>query len=68
MFSSNEQGKELELKDHTQSVEGICWHPKQADILATISTDKNLRIWDIRSECNMLSRESVRDAYTLSLG
>lgn len=44
------QGRELELKDHTQSVEGISWHPNHADTLASISTDKTLRIWDIRGE------------------
>ena len=54
IFFRVEQGKELELKDHTQSVEGLSWHPKHAEVLATISTDKNLRIWDIRSKCNML--------------
>jgi WD40 repeat protein len=55
------QGKELELKDHTQSVEGLCWHPKQADVLSTVSTDKNVRIWDIRCECSCASVESDRN-------
>eukprot|EP00285_Hemiselmis_virescens_P011718 CAMPEP_0173393670 /NCGR_PEP_ID=MMETSP1356-20130122/22245_1 /TAXON_ID=77927 ORGANISM="Hemiselmis virescens, Strain PCC157" /NCGR_SAMPLE_ID=MMETSP1356 /ASSEMBLY_ACC=CAM_ASM_000847 /LENGTH=325 /DNA_ID=CAMNT_0014351727 /DNA_START=60 /DNA_END=1033 /DNA_ORIENTATION=+ len=47
---THREGRELELKDHTQSVEGVSWHPKQAETLASISTDKNIRIWDIRTK------------------
>jgi THO complex subunit 3 len=47
------QGKgdkaEAELKGHTDGVDQLCWHPSQADQLATASGDKTVRFWDARS-------------------
>jgi hypothetical protein len=37
------------LRGHTDNVEQLAWHPTQKDTLATISSDKTLRIWDARS-------------------
>ncbi len=42
------QGKELELKDHTDSVDGVSWSPTHPDLLATASADKTVRVWDLR--------------------
>lgn len=37
----------LELKaGHSAGVEQVCWHPTEPDILASVSLDKTLRIWD----------------------
>lgn len=40
----------MELKGHTDSVDQLCWDPKHADLLATASGDKTVRLWDARSE------------------
>ncbi len=44
------QGKELELKDHTDSVDGVSWSPTHPDLLATASADKTVRVWDLRGK------------------
>ncbi len=54
------QGKELELKDHTDSVDGVSWSPTHPDLLATASADKTVRVWDLRGtsiyiSCDWLS-------------
>lgn len=41
--------KETSFKGHTNSVDQLCWHPKNPDVLATASLDKTVRFWDIRS-------------------
>eukprot|EP00899_Mesostigma_viride_P006615 jgi/Mesvir1/15955/Mv08270-RA.1 len=40
--------KELELRGHTDTVDQLCWHPSNPDVLATISADKTVRLWDTR--------------------
>lgn len=42
--------KDLELKGHTDSVDQLCWDPKHADLIATASGDKTVRLWDVRSK------------------
>lgn len=42
--------KDIELKGHTDSVDQLCWDPKHADLIATASGDKTVRLWDARSE------------------
>jgi THO complex subunit 3 len=44
------KAKDMELKGHTDSVDQLCWDPKHADLLATASGDKTVRLWDARSE------------------
>ena len=41
----------MELKGHADSVDQLCWDPKHADLLATASGDKTVRLWDARCEC-----------------
>jgi len=41
--------KDLELKGHEDSVDQLCWNPKDANQLATASSDKTVRIWDTRT-------------------
>ncbi|KAL6543034.1 THO complex subunit 3 [Orobanche hederae] len=40
--------KDIELKGHTDSVDQLCWDPKHADLIATASGDKTVRMWDVR--------------------
>lgn len=36
------------LRGHTGSVDQLCWHPSNPDLLCTASGDKTVRIWDAR--------------------
>ncbi|KAK8337102.1 hypothetical protein V6Z11_A09G165700 [Gossypium hirsutum] len=45
----NGKAKDIELKGHTDSVDQLCWDPKHADLIATASGDKTVRLWDARS-------------------
>ncbi|XP_031480177.1 THO complex subunit 3 [Nymphaea colorata] len=43
------KAKDIELKGHSDSVDQLCWDPKHADLIATASGDKTVRLWDARS-------------------
>ncbi|XP_074556976.1 THO complex subunit 3-like isoform X3 [Curcuma longa] len=42
--------KDIELKGHTDSVDQLCWDPKDPDVVATAAGDKTVRFWDARSK------------------
>lgn len=42
--------KDIELRGHADSVDQLCWDPKHADLIATASGDKTVRLWDARSK------------------
>lgn len=43
------QSEQLTLRGHTNLVDQVQWHPTRKDIVATISRDETLKIWDARS-------------------
>jgi len=43
------QGREMELKGHTDAVDQVCWNPTHPDQLATACGDKTVKLWDVRS-------------------
>ncbi|XP_063707357.1 THO complex subunit 3 [Culicoides brevitarsis] len=42
--------KESTYRGHAGSVDQLCWHATQPDLLSTASGDRTVRIWDIRAE------------------
>jgi len=47
--------KEHVFKGHTDSVDQLCWHPSNPDLLATASGDKTVRLWDSKSHKSVAS-------------
>ena len=43
------QSKDNTFRGHTDSVDQLCWHPSNFDLLVTASGDKTVRLWDARS-------------------
>ncbi|XP_052703775.1 THO complex subunit 3-like [Crassostrea angulata] len=41
--------KDCTFRGHSDSVDQLCWHPKNPDQLVTASGDKTIRIWDART-------------------
>ena len=48
-FKEDRLSKEFSLKGHEDAVDQIAWHPSDPNMLSTVSTDKTLRLWDIRT-------------------
>ncbi|PPR80420.1 hypothetical protein GOBAR_AA40295 [Gossypium barbadense] len=58
----HEKAKDIELKGHTDSVDQLCWDPKHADLIATASGDKIVRLWDARRQSNNWTMDSSGSA------
>jgi len=48
-LSHDRLSKEHTYRGHGDSVDQLCWHPTNPDLLATASGDKTVRIWESRS-------------------
>ena len=48
-FKEDRLSREFSLKGHEDAVDQLAWHPTDPNILSTVSSDKTLRIWDIRT-------------------
>lgn len=42
--------KDNVFKGHGDSVDQLCWHPSNPDLLSTASLDKTVRLWDARTQ------------------
>ena len=41
--------KDCTMKGHNDSVDQLCWHPSNPNLLVTASGDKTIRVWDTKS-------------------
>lgn len=44
------QVKDTTFRGHGGSVDQLCWHASNPDLLSTASGDKSVRIWDARQQ------------------
>mmetsp|Transcript_2345 Transcript_2345/g.3289 ORF Transcript_2345/g.3289 Transcript_2345/m.3289 type:complete len:336 (-) Transcript_2345:237-1244(-) len=52
LWELDSQGKGVllhELKGHSDSIDQLCWNPRNAEQLATTSSDKTVRIWNAKT-------------------
>ena len=49
------QSKDHTWKGHNASVDQVGWHSTNADVLASASSDKTLRVWDARTHKPVVS-------------
>jgi WD40 repeat protein len=48
-LANDRLSKEHTYRGHGDSVDQLCWHPSDPDLLATASGDRTVRIWESRS-------------------
>ncbi|CAH8641459.1 unnamed protein product [Dicrocoelium dendriticum] len=49
-FDSSKLTKVHTFRGHSESVDQICWHPSDADVLSSVGADGAVRLWDCRSK------------------
>ncbi|EKX53422.1 hypothetical protein GUITHDRAFT_101124 [Guillardia theta CCMP2712] len=56
--------RSIAVEGHSSSVECVCWSPTEASVLATSSSDRSIKFWDISSDsfhCALTIEEAHED-------
>lgn len=67
MESSNEPTKMLEVAQNTDRITVVVFHPLAADVMASVSADYVIRIWDTESGAVTVQLEPHPDQVTMSM-
>lgn len=65
MESSNEPTKMLEVAQNTDRITVVVFHPLAADVMASVSADYVIRIWDIGTGAVTIQLEPHPDQVTI---
>ena len=60
------QRQEHVFRGHTDSVDQLCWHATNPDLLGTASGDKTVRIWDARLQKGVDTIQTKGDNINIS--
>ena len=61
MESSNEPMKMLEVTQNTDRITIVVFHPLAADVIASVSADYVIRVWNIQTEAVTIQLEPHPD-------
>lgn len=58
--------KTAEFCDHTDKVDQVAWSPTDPWLLASASSDKTARIWDVRTRSPVICERAAKDVISLA--
>lgn len=65
MESSNEPSKTLQIVSNTDRVTIVQFHPLAADVIATVSADYVIRVWNVQTKACVIQLEAHPDQVTI---
>ena len=67
MESSNEPSKTLQVDNNTDRVTVVQYHPLAADVIATVSADYVIRVWNVQTKACVIQIEAHPDQVKIIL-
>lgn len=58
--------KSMELSEHTDKVDQVAWSSVEPFLLASASSDKTARIWDVRTRVPVTTQQASRDVISVA--